>query len=41
MDMGIVIGLLTGYILGFYLIIKCMISIESIVKEESKDKWSG
>ena len=30
MDIGIVIGLITGYALGFYLIVKCIISLEQI-----------
>ena len=37
MDMGIAIGLLIGYALGFYLIVKCVISLEQMF-DDGKDK---
>ncbi len=37
MDIEITIGLIIGYVLGFYLIVKCVMSFEQMV-DDGKDK---
>ena len=37
MDIGIAIGLMIGYVLGFYLIVKCVMSFEQMI-DDGKDK---